>query len=151
MLGLEGRSGRVIYGMIALPVLLERHYNYVIVRQIETLFGHMTQSLAQFSTWLLFAFLLLQLLTVPLVIVTVRRLHDIGLTGYLALPYLLTMLIGFYFSFTKIAMVIPNDTIHVAMAWLRGAAYYCGLALAVALLFIPGRKRSAGRTAALAF
>lgn len=139
MLGLKGRSGRVVYGMVALPILLERHYQYAIAIQLEHLLAQFTTRIADIG-WLFIPFLLMQLLIVPLMIVSVRRLHDIGLTGYLALPYVLTTLVGLYFSFTKIALISPNEAVGVELLWLRGAAYYTGLLLAVLLLLMPGRR-----------
>jgi uncharacterized membrane protein YhaH (DUF805 family) len=146
---LKGRLTRLPYALIAVPILLIFAGSPFIANNLHILLQKLgvTLTLANVGIWLVSILLLIRLLIVPLMIVTIRRLHDIGLTGFLALPYLINEGLKFYVAWTRSQTLLegatPDPAFQQALTFLSMGAYYYGLVLAFALCLIPSRKKPA--------
>jgi uncharacterized membrane protein YhaH (DUF805 family) len=138
---LRGRLSRVPYALMAVPLLLLRQFGHVLTSFAPLLFERVFHAgMTDVVLYSLIFFLLMDALLVVLMIVSVSRLHDIGLTGFLVLPYIFPVFIGFYVSQSEIGHLVVSPAMKEIITWLsRGTYWYC-LALALVMLFVPGRK-----------
>ena len=132
-----GRLARLPYGLVALPILAIFECRYLIVYYWPVVFDRFNAGLTS-AGWLIVIYALYDLLLLPLLMVSFSRLRDIGLTGFLALPYLLAPFLKLASTWAWMHHASPGMTLILDRA--ASGVHIYGLALAVLLLLVPGRK-----------
>jgi uncharacterized membrane protein YhaH (DUF805 family) len=155
MFSLKGRLTRLPYVLVAVSILLVFAANPFIVRHLQILLQKLGVTLTlvnartsvNIAKWLGLILPFSRLLIIPFMIVTVRRLHDIGFSGFLALPYVINVGLEFYVAWaqsrTLLETTFPDSAVQQVAVYLSIGTYYYGLALAFALCLIPSRKKPA--------
>jgi uncharacterized membrane protein YhaH (DUF805 family) len=142
----KGRIGRAPYALVAIPILLISLFRTSIATVIVGFVDGFARGvgapieLRNGSFVMIPAFLAVDLLILPLLAVSFKRLHDLGRSGLWSLPYLarlIPMVVGALW-------LTGHHEIGAASfaTWLRailGVSFFYGLALALALAVIPGK------------
>lgn len=142
----SGRLARIPYALVALPLLVIQYLTPVISTYAPIFFDKVLDAdLVSFHRYAIALSFALDVLVLILTIVSAKRLRDIGLTGWLALPILLKLLLGLAVGFLKTQAIADGTVVdsgtQQAMTWALHGLYYYGYALALFLLIMPGRSR----------
>ncbi|MFT4076516.1 MAG: hypothetical protein QM647_13405 [Asticcacaulis sp.] len=135
---LRGRLTRLPYALVAVPMLAiffcGRDIAYLAPLVMLRLGGHL-----QDMGLLMPLFMALNLAILPVFIASFNRLHDLGLTGWLALPVTAPLLFRFY-----VKWMMSGDgalqTNGLIMMWLYYGATWLTILIVVVLALVPGRK-----------
>lgn len=135
---LKGRLTRLPYALVAVPMLAiflcGRDIAYLAPLVILQLGGHL-----QDVGLLIPLFVALNLTILPVFIAGFNRLHDLGLTGWLALPVTAPLLIRFCVEW----MMSGDDAFQtngLIMMWLYYGATWIAILMVIMLALVPGRK-----------
>ena len=145
-----GRLSRIPYALIALPLILVQYWSPVIVMYAPIFFDKLFNAdLVSFPRYMIALSLFMDLLVVGLAIVSAKRLRDIDVTGWLALPIVLTLVMDLAVGVLR-TQVTANGTVmgmdaQPLLTWAFRGLYYFNLALALFLLIVPGRRLSSTR------
>lgn len=147
IISLNGRLSRWSYALIALPVLVIFELRYLVVYYgpgvVERLGGDLTS-----VGWMIAVYIAFDLLLLPLIVASFNRLHDIGLTGFLCLPYVAERFISLASNWAWLHHADANTVLIIQRTMTVLHDY--GLALALFLLVFPGRKRATAEVPATA-
>lgn len=135
---LRGRLTRLPYALVAVPMLAiyfsGRDIAYLAPLVMLRLGGHL-----QDTGLLMPLFMALNLAILPVFIASFSRLHDFGLTGWLALPVTAPLLIRLF-----VKWVMSGDdafqTSGLIMMWLYYGATWLAILMVVVFALVPGRK-----------
>lgn len=140
---LGGRLSRIAYAFMASPLLIVFANGNHASNAVSVLFFRMmiVPSIQLLATLLAAAMITVSLL---LTLISGKRLRDIGWTGWLAVPYLL---LGFiYIDLTRSAFTASKRILdYPYIEYITTGLVFYGLALALVLLIVPGRRRSVAR------
>lgn len=142
----DGRLSRIPYALIALPLSLVQYLTPVVSMYAPMFFDKVFDAdLVSFPRYAIALSFALDLLVLVLVVVSAKRLRDIGLTGWLALPILLKLVLGLVVGFLKTQAIADGTVVdpgtQQALTWALHGLYYYGYALALFLMIVPGRRR----------
>jgi uncharacterized membrane protein YhaH (DUF805 family) len=135
---LRGRLARLPYVLVAVPMLTIFFCGpdaaYLAPLVMLRLGGHL-----QDIGLLIPLFVALNLFILPVFIVSFNRLHDLGLTGWLALPVIAPLPIRFCVEW----MISAHDAFQtngLILMWLYYGARWLAILMVVVLAVVPGRK-----------
>jgi hypothetical protein len=146
-----GRLTRGAYAGIAVPIIVVQLAMPFITRWAPLLFANVFHAtLANFGTYFLAMTAVLGLLPLVLFVASVKRLRDIGWSGWLAFPVLLKFCLGYAAIFLALYLgfMILGEA---SLKWLSVGTYWYVFVLVLLLLFIPSRKLPVTAEPAAAF
>ncbi|MEI9906313.1 MAG: hypothetical protein WDN06_22200 [Asticcacaulis sp.] len=112
-------------------------FRYLIFYYTPQLFDRLDAPLTSVG-WVIVLYAVYDLLLLPLIVVSFNRLHDIGFTGFLCLPYLLAPYLKLSGTWAWMHHVPAQTT--VVLDRIAAGVHIYGLALALLLLLVPGKK-----------
>lgn len=144
-----GRMARLPYAFVAIPIsliLVNDAFVVFLAMKAWELVGNLLNtskiSLAELFSAMLFVF---TTLIVILVVASLKRLRDTGLTSWLAAPVLLravVLAVMAYLKYQASTYGTPiSDVVHQGLGWASQGVRWYELALVFILLLVPGRHK----------
>jgi uncharacterized membrane protein YhaH (DUF805 family) len=142
-----GRLSRIGYACVAIPLVLLLEAAPFILRQATPFFRQVFNvSLADMGLYIIVLSLCIYILPLfTLIVVSIKRLHDMALTGWLALPLSFKLGVGFAIGMVQGQAILNetavDETTQLVLTWLSRGVYIYGLVLVLALVLVPGRRQ----------
>jgi uncharacterized membrane protein YhaH (DUF805 family) len=140
----KGRLSRLPYALVAVPILIGFANGAYVQSVLFSIFQAMKVDLIDFGVWFTSILLVFKLLIVPLLIVTIKRLHDIGLSGFLAISYPIhegvKMYVGWSLANHNLGQPLPSQLVQQIITYISAGTFIYGLGLALVLCVLPSRK-----------
>jgi uncharacterized membrane protein YhaH (DUF805 family) len=137
LLSFKGRLSRFTYGWIVFPLLILMQTR----RAVEDVVWQMSGVDPSQLTPSIIVLAIFALLLWPLLSVSTERLHDVGLSGLFAIPYVFPFLAR---AFRLYWIETNNAPLTASMAqtlsFITQASFLYGVLLAVLLVLLPGKR-----------
>lgn len=137
LLSFHGRLSRASFGWIALPILILLETRAAVEAMVWQASGvDPTQMTPAIIVLCIYALLLW-----PLLSVATERLHDVGMSGLLALPYVVPFLTRAFRIYWIDANHAPLPAgIAQTLSLITTVSFLYGILLAVVLMVLPGKR-----------
>lgn len=151
------RLSRVSYACVAIPLVLLQEASPFILRQAMPIFARVFNiALEDAGLYIIALNLCIYILPLfALIIVSIKRLRDLALTGWLALPLSFKLVVGFAIGMVQSQAIVNgmpvDETTQLVLTWLSRGVYIYGYVLVIALVLVPSSPSRVRAAASAAF